>query len=134
MYVYRSNEASSCNHCCSGKAGSITYSECVFVALGIQHTMRMRRVFICACTVVQISFTLSHKRLDFRKKFLDIKFVFWFSLQLLFETFLVLRRTERDAIISVHSSSSRARYSCQSLMKLELSRQILEKTFKYKIS
>ena len=28
--------------CCSGKAISITYSECVFVALGIQQEMRMR--------------------------------------------------------------------------------------------
>ena len=25
-----------CNHCCSGKALSITYSECVFATLGIQ--------------------------------------------------------------------------------------------------
>jgi len=32
-------EARSCNHCCSGKEISITYSECVFVALFIQHVM-----------------------------------------------------------------------------------------------
>jgi len=31
--------------------------------------------------------------------------VFWFSLQLLFQTFLILRRTERDAITEVHRSS-----------------------------
>jgi hypothetical protein len=35
MYVKRNIEAHSCNHACSGKAISITYSECVFVALGI---------------------------------------------------------------------------------------------------
>ena len=35
------------NHCCSGKAINITYCECVFVALGIQHAMRMRHVAIC---------------------------------------------------------------------------------------
>ena len=40
-------EARSCNHCCSKKAISITYSECVFVALFIQHAKRMRRNMSC---------------------------------------------------------------------------------------
>jgi hypothetical protein len=40
-------EASSCNHCCSGKAISITYFECVFVALVIHHAMRMRHTDKC---------------------------------------------------------------------------------------
>jgi hypothetical protein len=35
MYVKRNIEAHSFNQACSGKAISITYSECVFVALGI---------------------------------------------------------------------------------------------------
>jgi len=41
MYVYRNAEARSPNHLKLGKARSITYSECVSVALGIQRTMRM---------------------------------------------------------------------------------------------
>jgi len=40
----RNNEARSCNHCCRGGAESITYSECTFVALGIQHATSMRHI------------------------------------------------------------------------------------------
>jgi hypothetical protein len=74
----------------------------------------------------KILFTLSHKWLDLKKMFLDMKYVFWFSLQLLFETFLVLRRTERDMIMTVRSSP-RSAHSCQILMKPEFSRLILKK-------
>jgi hypothetical protein len=51
-----------------------------------------------ACLVLPNFSTLSHTRQDFRqkKKLLNIKCVFWFSLQLLSETFLILRRTERE--------------------------------------
>jgi hypothetical protein len=40
----RNNEACSCDHCCCGEAISITYSECVFVALVIHHAVRMSRI------------------------------------------------------------------------------------------
>jgi hypothetical protein len=39
-------ETRSNNHCCSGKAITITYSECVSVALGIQHAKRTRRIIL----------------------------------------------------------------------------------------
>ena len=34
--------------CCSGKVISITYSECVFVATGIHHTMHVRHIVVCS--------------------------------------------------------------------------------------
>jgi hypothetical protein len=47
MYIQRNIEECLCNHCCSGKAVSITYSQRVSVALRIQHAMRLRHVVIC---------------------------------------------------------------------------------------
>ena len=47
MDYKRNIKARSCNNCCSGKAINITYAECVFVALGIHHAMRMRHIAIC---------------------------------------------------------------------------------------
>jgi len=39
-----------------------------------------------------------------KKNLLNIKYVFWFSVQILSETFLILRRNERDIILNVHMS------------------------------
>jgi len=47
MYVYRNSEARSSNNCSREKAIIITYTECVFVALVIQHAVRMSRIIIC---------------------------------------------------------------------------------------
>jgi hypothetical protein len=54
-----------CIHFCSGKAVSVTYSECVFVALVIRHAMRMRHV---SCQAVQYFSTLFHNQHNFFKK------------------------------------------------------------------
>jgi hypothetical protein len=45
--MYKRNIAArSRNHCCRGKAGIITYSECVSAALVIQNAKRMRRILL----------------------------------------------------------------------------------------
>jgi hypothetical protein len=67
----------------------------------------MRRIILLsvACLAVVYFSTLSQNGTIFGKKLLKIKCVFWFSLQLLCETFLILRRIQRDIIINVHKSS-----------------------------
>jgi len=127
MYVQRNNEARSCNNCCGGRAVNITYSDCVFAAIGIQHAMRMRHV-ICGVPGSTIFFHVISQTARFsekkkkkkKKRTLNIKCVFWFSLQLLSETFLTPTRTEWNVITNVHDSSC---YSCPILMTLELYRQ-----------
>jgi hypothetical protein len=61
--VPRNLDALSCYHCCRWKAMCITYSECVFVALVIQHTKRMRYNILSsvACLAEPYFPTLSHK-------------------------------------------------------------------------
>ena len=98
-------------------------------------------VCLCACS---LTYPVCHAqapcflrplslRLNFRhylingtiygKNLLFIKCVFWFFLQLLFETFLILRINQRDFVIKrLH-----VKYFCQILIKLEFSRQVFEK-------
>jgi len=47
---------------------NITYSECVFVDLIIEHAMRMGHIVSCGLPDLKYLYTLSHTRHDFRGK------------------------------------------------------------------
>jgi len=70
MKVQCNIEARLCDHCCREKEISITYSECVSIALVIQCAIRMRSfIFLpVACLTAPYLFTLSHKLQNFQKK------------------------------------------------------------------
>jgi len=73
MQVSRYIEVRQPNHCCRGKAISITYSECVSVALGIGacNAHAPYYIVVCGlsgCNIFFLFSTLSHKRQDFRHK------------------------------------------------------------------
>jgi hypothetical protein len=61
-------------------------------------------------------------------KSLNIKYVFWLSLPLLFETFLFVTRNQRGSVVNVKMFSSKAPVFCRILLKLEFSRRIFEKS------
>jgi hypothetical protein len=112
------------NQCSYGKTISITHCECVFVALGIEHAMCIRRIVICG---LPRSTTLSHKRYNSRETVTQHMMCVLISLQLLSETFFILRRTERDITKPVYRSvcfMQSTRYSCHVSMELDFPRRL----------
>jgi len=85
------------------KTNNYTYSEYVSIALVMQHVKHIHHIMLShvACMALPYSSTLSHKEHDFWKNI--TKYIMCvFSLQLLSETFLILRRMQQDIIIIVH--------------------------------
>jgi hypothetical protein len=84
------------------------YIFCVYVcvALVIHDAMRMSRTILSsvACLSLPYFSTIFHKGHNFGVKLLKIKCASGFPLQLLSESFLILRRIERGMIINVYTS------------------------------
>ena len=107
LYVYSNVELCSCNHCCSGKAINITYSEYVFVALSIQHALHMRRIVICCLPGSALFSTLFHKRHEFRKKKTVVEHKIY--------VFITINQLdELNFIISLFQASTCFKHTCSS--------------------
>ena len=110
MYVQRNNEARSWNHCCSGKAITITYSEKMFVALVIQQAMRMRHIVISGLAGSYYTSTIffSHFPINgaiSEKKNIDHETcVLILSTTFVRKKILILKRIQWDTIKNAHCS------------------------------
>ena len=59
-----------CNHCCSGKAITFTYYECMFLTLGIKHALHVRYIVICGLPGCTRFFRIISLKARFRKSVL----------------------------------------------------------------
>ena len=107
LYVQHNIEARSCTHCCSGKTQSISYSESRSLTYPACNAHRPYRDLVPAQFYSILPHYLIHVTgMIFEKKKKNFKWnMLWFSLQLLSETFLILRAIEHDMIKNVYWSS-----------------------------
>jgi hypothetical protein len=111
----RNLEARLCIHSCRPQAIRVTYSECVSVALVIQHATRMRRIILSSvtCLALPYYFILSLKRHVFRKKsYWTWNVCFEFLYMFCQKHFLFYEELIDFLIINVH------RHSCKVLVIL----------------
>jgi hypothetical protein len=103
ILVQRNIEARSRNHFYRGKAINITYSECLSVTLVIKHAKSLRRLILsfmaCLGLPYLFPYCITNCTVFGKNKIIEHKMC-WFSLQLLYAKFLILRRILRDTIIS----------------------------------
>jgi hypothetical protein len=90
------------NRCCRGKAIGIKYSECVPVALVIQHAKRMHHVMLSSVACLDVPYLTDG---TFVQELLNTKRVFLFSRQFLSEKLIILKTNAPDIITNVHRSS-----------------------------
>jgi hypothetical protein len=100
--LWTSLEACKCNHCCHGKASSITYSKYAFVALVTQHAHAMLDCCLCPVHFYHI---LPHYLINtwFSEKGYWSYNVLQFSLKVSSETSHILRKIQQDIVTNVHT-------------------------------
>jgi hypothetical protein len=125
------------NHSCHGKAISITYYECVLIALVSKHAEHL----CCStsssmdCLVLPYFYTLSYKWHKFwKKKVLNTKCVLLFPLQLLSATFLILKRIKQGSIMNVHRSWCKVPVFLSDFSQILIFKTGFQKIKKYQIS
>ena len=103
MYVKRNTEARSRNHGWRRKAKSITYSECVSLALVIRHAKRMRFIVLSSVASMAVVYFSKQPFFGGGGELLEHK-ITWFSLQILSGLFPILNRVQWGTL-QVHTSS-----------------------------
>jgi hypothetical protein len=91
IYVQRNIVQLSHNHCCCGKATSVTYSECASVVLlsSMQSACAVLYFYLCPVRLYQTFLRYVINSTIFGKNLLKIECVFGFSLQRLSEALAV---------------------------------------------
>jgi len=87
-----------------------------------------------ACLALQYFSTLSHKRHSSRKNVLNTECVFWFPVQLLSGTFLILRRSEQVMIKNIQWSSCKVHVILSDFNETWIFSIAYRKVLKYQIS
>ena len=113
----RNTEARFGNHCYDGKAIGITQPECVFVAQGIHHAMRMRHILICGIPHSKTYFHIISytARISGKKNVIGPKMHVWISSTTFVWNISHSKNWVRWQIMYIGG------YSSPILMKLELS-------------
>jgi hypothetical protein len=100
---------------------TITYSESISVALGIQRVQRMRRIVLCGLPRSTLLFHISHKRHNFVKELMCVLILS----TILPAIFRIIRGSERAVTVNV------CRSSCNILVLLRYSTNVRTEYFKH---